>query len=143
MLSPTSHPILVLDDDPSQSYLMWRALREVGYRVVLVRTAQEAEFRMRGEPFELLVTDHDLPLESGMSFVRRLRTSADEGLGVNRQIPAVMVSGSRDPATIAAVAREGFRAYVEKPFRPAAFARLISQLGDAEPAGFIHLQPFN
>lgn len=133
--------ILVLDDDPGVLHLIWVVLRREGHQVATASNPVEAEERMRSERFELLVTDHDMPRENGLSFVQRIRNSNGGALEPHRDIPVVMVSANCEPGHLEALEEAGVYALVQKPFRPAAFLDVVRQLTrEGGARGFVHLQ---
>ena len=137
--------ILVVDDDPGIRYLIWKTLQMRGFSVSLACSSNDAEARLKEEPFGMLVTDHDMPRETGLNFVRRLYGAVDESDedGLTR-IPIVMVSGEVDSDHVHAVQQAGIRAMVQKPFRPTAFAELIETVLNHEVSDdFIYLRTFN
>jgi PAS domain S-box-containing protein len=62
--------ILVVDDNPSIRLLCERILED-RYEVVLVPTGTEALDRLRGEPFDLLLTDLKMPVMDGLTLLDR------------------------------------------------------------------------
>ena len=132
--------ILVLDDDPGVLHLMWAVLKREGHSVSTASSSHEAEERMRSEHFDFLVTDHDMPRENGLSFVRRIRNSDGGALQPHRDIPVVMVTANCDPGHVQALEQAGVLALVQKPFRPAAFLDVVRRLTRGATPGFIHLQ---
>lgn len=135
-----SKRILVLDDDPGVLHLIWAVLKRDGHVVATAANPVEAEERMRTERFELLVTDHDMPRENGLSFVRRLREACGGVLEPHRDIPVVMVSARCEPSHLSAAAEAGVDALVQKPFRPSALLEIVRRIALGDLEGFVHLQ---
>ena len=135
--------VLIMDDDPSVRLLMWYALREAGFKVAVAHHPREAEERMRTESFDMLVTDHHMPYETGLSFVRRMRTGDVAHLETHKDIPVVMISSYNQPEHLKDVAGLGVGALIQKPFRLPQFAetvRTVAQNGTMGP--FIHVRSF-
>ena len=65
--------ILVVDDDDRLRKLLRRYRNENGYRVTTAQSATEAESKMNGLTFDLLVLDVMMPGENGVELTRRLR----------------------------------------------------------------------
>ena len=65
--------IMVVDDDDRLRKLLRRYLSENGYRVTTAQSAADAEAKLRGLTFDLLVLDVMMPGEDGIAFTRRLR----------------------------------------------------------------------
>jgi len=65
--------ILVVDDEPLVLKVVGRALEREGFEPVLASTGEEALRRMEGEPFDAVVTDHNLPGLKGSELLREAR----------------------------------------------------------------------
>ena len=139
--------VLVIADDPGIRHLIWMVLREAGLAVATASNTAEAQARMQHELFWLLVTDHDMPRETGLDFVQRLRRG-DDGLTGHQDVPVIMVSALDAPDHLTAVSAAGINALVQKPFRPDALTRVVRGLveggaNDDEVEDFIHVSTFN
>ena len=65
--------ILLVDDDSRIRVLLSSYLRENGYRVSEAATAAEAENKLRGLDFDIMILDVMMPGESGFDFAKRHR----------------------------------------------------------------------
>jgi CheY-like chemotaxis protein len=139
----TQKRALVVDDDPGVRHLLWTVLRREGWEVVLAGNVREAEHRMQSDTFSLLITDHAMPGEDGLSFVRRIRSNAVKSLTAHRNVPVIMVSSFNDPAQLQEVDSAGVGAFVEKPFRPQTFAKVVQRLEACHTQEFIHVGTYN
>ncbi|MBL8921907.1 MAG: response regulator [Myxococcaceae bacterium] len=101
--------ILVIDDDRSARMLLERVLTRAGHSVVLVDTAEEGLTRLKAEPFDLLVTDKNLPGLDGLEVLKQART-------VRPSLRALLITGFPTPETQTAAHELGVHAYVTKPF---------------------------
>ena len=137
--------ILVLDDDPNVRQLIGMVLKHRGFRVSVAKDPEHARERMRLERFEVLVTDHDMPQENGLSFVKKMRQGHDISLGTHHtNIPVVMVSARDEPEYIQEVKDAGVQAFVQKPFAPTSFAQLIEKLAtEKRSMDFVQLPTLN
>ena len=102
--------ILVVDDDVRLRKLLQRYLSENGYRVTMAGTAAEAESKLRGLIFDLLVLDVMMPGESGIELTRRLR----ERLSV----PILLLTAMGEPEDRISGLESGADDYLVKPFEP-------------------------
>ncbi|MFC5723659.1 response regulator [Streptomyces gamaensis] len=125
--------VLVVDDDFRVAGINAAYVARVpGFHVAATaRTAAEALAAVEAGGIELLLLDHFLPDENGLSLVRRLRQRG-------HPTDIIMVTASRDVATVQAAMRHGALQYLVKPFTfPAlrgkleAYARLRRTLDDA------------
>jgi two-component system cell cycle response regulator CpdR len=79
--------ILVAEDEAVVRRVLARALEEAGYLVVAVENGWEAWRQVQNEPFDLLVTDHVMPLLGGKKLVENVR-------GLHPSMPVILVSGN-------------------------------------------------
>ncbi|MGA3025252.1 MAG: response regulator [Bryobacteraceae bacterium] len=78
--------ILIVDDNEMGLLARKQVLWELGHRVTVVSSAQEAIRRFISEPFDLVVTDYKMPDMDGIEIIRRARSH-------NPDIPIVLISG--------------------------------------------------
>lgn len=79
--------ILVAEDEEVVRRVLARTLEDAGYLVVAVENGWEAWRQVQNEPFDLLVTDHVMPLLGGKKLVEQVR-------GLNPAMPVILVSGN-------------------------------------------------
>jgi len=83
--------ILLIEDDPLVADAVSSGLREAGFAVDRVESAEQGDTAVRGEHFDLIVLDLGLPGMSGLEWLRRLRARA----GVEQRVP-VLILTARD-----------------------------------------------
>jgi signal transduction histidine kinase/CheY-like chemotaxis protein len=107
--------LLVVDESPSQRRVLAGQARQLGLLVEAEECVKRARVRLaEGETFDLILLDHNLPLEG----VRALRETA-LGLG---HVPALVLSGSGlGSALDVAECRAWFAGRVRKPVRRTQF----------------------
>jgi response regulator of citrate/malate metabolism len=112
--------VLVVDDDVRVAEINAAYVAKVaGFRVVArAHSAAEALARIAEVPVDLILLDHYLPDENGLSVVRELRA-------LGHQTDVIMVTAARDVATVQAAMRHGALQYLVKPFN---FAGLRAKL---------------
>lgn len=71
--------ILCVDDNPVCLRLVSEVLKRAGCRVQCAAHAEEAMAWIEREEFDLLVTDHDMPVTNGLMLVDRLKRTAFNG----------------------------------------------------------------
>lgn len=83
-----SRTLLVVDDDLQQTELLRQLISRHGYRVLAVRSAQEALdlIRCSTESIDLVVTDITMPDMTGLELARRLLVERPE-------LPIILLSG--------------------------------------------------
>ena len=101
--------ILVIDDDRSARMLLERVLTRAGHIVTLVDTAEDGFTRLKAEPFDLLITDKNLPGIDGLEVLKQARAAQP-------RLRALLITGFPTPETQVAANDLGVHAYVTKPF---------------------------
>lgn len=103
--------VLVVDDDVRVADVNAAYVAKVpGFRVAAkAHSAAEALRIVEDLPIDLVLLDHYLPDETGLSVVRTLRERG-------HQTDVIMVTAARDVATVQAAMRHGALQYLVKPF---------------------------
>lgn len=122
--SDGTHPVLVVDDDPSIRMLLSITLTDAGLRVEEASTGEEALDLVRRRPYSVVLLDNRMPGMSGMSVLTRLR--ADEA---TRTLPVLIVTAEEEVEARVNGLQQGADDYIIKPFHPAELvARVRAQL---------------
>ncbi len=100
--------ILVVDDDSSQRSLLASFLAGQGFDVEVASSGEEALRLLRGNHFDLLVSDVRMPGMSGLDTLRRLRQE-------DNPIPVLLVTAYADIRDAVGAMRDGAANYLEKP----------------------------
>src|SRR5205807_5099484 len=79
--------VLVVDDSITVREVERQLLRSAGYDVAVAVDGQEGWNLVRAEPFDLVISDVDMPRMTGLELVRAMR--ADQTL---RDLPVIIVS---------------------------------------------------
>jgi two-component system sensor histidine kinase and response regulator WspE len=79
--------VLVVDDSITVREVQRQILRTHGYEVEVAVDGQDGWNKVRAEPFDLAISDVDMPRLNGLEFVRRIRE--DYAL---RELPVIIVS---------------------------------------------------
>ncbi|GAA0336976.1 response regulator [Streptomyces olivoreticuli] len=129
--------VLVVDDDFRVAEINAAYVARVpGFHVgAKAHTAAQAMAVLERGGIDLMLLDHFLPDETGLSLVRRMRQRG-------HLTDVIMVTASRDVATVQAAMRFGALQYLVKPFtfpglrvKLEAYAQLRRTLDDADEAG--------
>ena len=117
--------IVVADDQGDSRDLIEFLLTQQGAIVTGAATAAEAFAAVKGHPPDLLLSDIEMPDESGYALMGRIRALAPEEGGT---VPAAAMTahGSREDKDRALAA--GFDRHFPKPFQPADLFVLIAEL---------------
>lgn len=130
--TPTERPqggtetLLLVEDEPALLQLASRSLQQLGYNVVPCSSPDEAlvKFDDYGNRVDLLVTDMVMPRISGTELSSRL-------CALQPGLPVLYCSGYLPDTSTANEPAAENTAYLGKPYRQAALARLIRQLLDS------------
>jgi DNA-binding NtrC family response regulator len=103
--------ILLIEDDAGINKLIELGMPELGipHIFVGVLSAEEGLERWEQEPFDLLITDHNLPGMSGTDLIATLKSR-----GVTA--PMVLYTAYDSPKLARKVSKLGASAFVAKPF---------------------------
>jgi two-component system chemotaxis sensor kinase CheA len=119
-----SRRLLVVEDSAFFRELVVPALAAEGYEVVAVEgPVQALRLRERGEAFDAIVSDIEMPEMDGYAFARDVR-----GGGAWQELPMIALTGRVDPAAVARGRAAGFTDYVGKYDREALLASLAECL---------------
>ncbi len=114
--------ILVIEDNPTNLYLVTFILEKCGYRVVPAHDGQSGIQLAREIAPDLILLDIQLPGMDGYAVARELRH--DEEL---RRIPIVAVTSYAMAGDRERVLAAGCLGYIEKPINPGTFVTDIEQ----------------
>lgn len=106
--------ILLVDDEPAIRYILNFVLTKFGYSVTEASDGVEAfaliqDAQEEGDPFDLLVTDIQMPRMSGLELIRELK-------GNDILLPVMVVSGRKDEELIHELQDNGCAGFLMKPF---------------------------
>ncbi len=103
--------ILILEDEEAVRRGMRRALERADHTVAEAADAAVARHLLSEESFDLLLSDINLPGESGLELVRQVSAELPD-------IAVAMVTGVDDPGVAGEALRIGAYGYLVKPFGP-------------------------
>jgi len=101
--------ILIVDDEPQVRRLLTTILEKAGYLCQSAEDVVEAKQMLTESPYALLLTDLDLPGESGVALIRHCAQRYPE-------MAVVIASVLDDPAQVKDVIDLGIYGYIVKPF---------------------------
>jgi signal transduction histidine kinase len=117
--------IVVADDEADSREVIGFLLTQQGAVVTGAASAAEAFAAVKGHPPDVLLSDIEMPDESGYAFIGRVRALSPEEGGT---VPAAAMTahGSREDRDRALAA--GFQRHLPKPFLPADLFALVADL---------------
>ena len=105
---PRKAHLLLIDDDPNTLASLARAFRLAGHEATVCDNASRAVELVRGERFDLILSDVVMPGKSGMELLEDLKKA-----GV--QTPIVLISGQANIEMAVKATRLGALDFLEKP----------------------------
>lgn len=100
--------VLLADDDTTLSSIQARALRSDGYAVTVVANGDDAIARLNQGPFDVLLSDIQMPGLSGVDLLREVRAH-------DLDLPVVLMTGAPSVDTAALAVELGALKYLTKP----------------------------
>ena len=114
--------VLIVDDEKLLVRTLSNALKEVGYKITVAGSAEQAEKHIFGDTaFDLILLDNRLPKESGIEVIRRVRDAAVKS-------KVVLMTAYDTPEVKAEAKRLKVDRYLKKPFDLTALLKEIEEL---------------
>lgn len=114
--------ILIADDDAHIARVLSMWLGRHGHRVTIVSNGEAAMNLLADEPFDLVISDMNMPLLDGIGLVRALRTD------LKQDIPVVVLTARCDQEDLhRELASHGAKVF-SKPFLPSQLVVEINAL---------------
>lgn len=102
--------ILIVDDDESLRFVLSELLKRDGYECSLASSVEEARLILREKKYDLIISDFNMPRESGMDLLRHVSC-------LHSDTPFIMMSANDNLSTKREALQLGAYAYIVKPFR--------------------------
>jgi two-component system, chemotaxis family, chemotaxis protein CheY len=127
--TPSRARVLVIDDSSLVRLYYRSALENAGFAVEQAINGIEAMEKVLSEPFDLVLVDVNMPRMDGFTFLRSLRSRADDVA----TIPALMISTEADSQDVAEARAAGANFYLVKPVAEAELVRHVRVLAGVVP----------
>ncbi|GEC71944.1 His Kinase A (phospho-acceptor) domain-containing protein [Flavobacterium flevense] len=121
--SQLNKTIVVVDDDSDLLQLTTEVLKEF-YTVISFSNAEHALQSLTSEPFDMLITDIQMPVTDGFELLKKLQKKKNKSY---REQPVIAVTGRTDLAE-EIYKKAGFTAILKKPFTPAILLQTIDAI---------------
>lgn len=118
-----SKRVLVADDETHILYVVSMKLRNAGYDVITAVDGGEALELCATEKPDLLITDYQMPVMTGLELCRQLRNTPQ-----TRGIPAIMLTARGFDIEPAEMLEAGIAAVLTKPFSPREILMKVNEL---------------
>ena len=103
--------ILVVEDDLISLQLTQKLLNNYKVKLDVAKTARKAFAALTSQRYDLILLDVNLPDTNGIYIVGQI----SNGDGINSDTPIIMLSGSKDKATVSQAIKHGAKGYIIKP----------------------------
>ena len=100
--------VLVADDSHEIRELLFEALSSIDCIVTCVENGLEALTSLETEPYDLLITDYNMPRLDGLALLRRVQA-------FTRPVPAILITGQTSCDVVEAAKRAGVIFVIPKP----------------------------
>ncbi|HZL43270.1 MAG TPA: sigma 54-interacting transcriptional regulator, partial [Verrucomicrobiae bacterium] len=116
-------PVLVVDDEKNMRLSLSTVLKDEGYLVEAVESAEEALERLGQQDFFTVITDVRLGGMSGYEFLAKARVSRPD-------LPIVMITAYATPKLAVEAIKAGAVDYLPKPFAPEELLHTVSRCAE-------------
>jgi len=103
--------VLVVDDEKTVCNSCKKILSQEGYQVDFALSGEEALNKVKGNRFDVMLTDWKMPEMDGLEVARRVKKE-------NPNITVIMITGYPSLDSSIEAIRSGISDYVPKPFTP-------------------------
>jgi two-component system, OmpR family, alkaline phosphatase synthesis response regulator PhoP len=118
-----SKRILVVDDEDHIRAVVSLKLRNAGFEVLTAVDGEEAAELCRSERPDLIITDFQMPILTGMELCRQLRQDPQ-----TRSIPAILLTARGFDLEPEEMAEAGIAVVLAKPFSPRELLERVNAL---------------
>jgi two-component system, cell cycle sensor histidine kinase and response regulator CckA len=122
-----SETILVVEDEEMMITIVTEMLKSNGYNVLQARDGAEGYelFSKHRDIISAVILDMGLPKISGEDLFKKMKE-------LDRSVRVVVASGFTDASLRETLSKDGVKAYIQKPYKPADILAVIRQVVDAE-----------
>lgn len=115
--------ILIIDDSASMRQMVAFTLQQAGFEVLQGEHGQDALTRMNGRKVDLVITDLNMPVMDGLSFIRAARARPDA-----KFTPILLLTTESQAAKKQECKLAGATGWILKPFDPEKLLQVIAKV---------------
>jgi len=115
--------ILLVEDEPNMARSLARILTRRGYTVAVANNGQEALTQLAADRFQAVITDLNMPVMDGLSFIKAVR-ARDE----YKFVPILMLTTESQADMKAQGKAAGATGWLVKPFNPEMLLQVIAKV---------------
>ena len=126
---PSEFRVLIVDDSSAARLFISEAVissaKRMGRRAIITEASDafEALRLLPRQPFDLVLTDVNMPSISGLELIRLIRARPEQKL-----LPVIAISTERQPEDIRLARTAGADGYLAKPFEVGTLDRLLTEV---------------
>ena len=118
--------VLIVDDNKAVQEVLSRMISFLGYHVTLAGNGLEGGTLFLTNPYDLVITDLQMPLMNGWELSRLVKESSPK-------TPVILVTGSYDEKHSEKIGMKCVDAIIPKPFRVQEIEKTIQRLLNSGP----------
>ena len=118
--------VLLAEDNRTNQKVATIMLERLGHQVVLASNGVEAVDALKGDAYDLVLMDVQMPEMDGLEATKRIR-AAESGV-MNPRIPIVAMTAHAMKGDREHCLESGMDAYLAKPIKPAQLREIIERL---------------
>ena len=122
-IKPPLKEILLVDDDEMNRSFLREFLEHMGYICEETENGSVALALLREKKFDLVITNHQMPIMSGLELLEHLHTHDDL-----QEIPTILLTGNLTKANVHRAIKAGAKEIFAKPFNPHVLALTITKI---------------
>jgi two-component system chemotaxis response regulator CheY len=115
--------VLIVDDSLMVRQMVALTLEEAGFEVVQAEHGQDAISKLAGNTLDLIVTDLNMPVMDGISFIGQARQMKE-----GRFVPILMLTTESQPEMKLKGKAAGATGWIVKPFDPPKLLAVITKV---------------
>jgi two-component system, chemotaxis family, chemotaxis protein CheY len=113
-VEPENLKVMLVDDSVTSRHQIGRLLTGMGFsQLIEAKDGVEAVELLKGQHFDLIVTDYNMPHMDGKELVEYIRHESNQTL-----VPIMLVTSEHNQSRLAAIQNAGVSAVCDKPFEP-------------------------
>lgn len=117
-------PVLVVDDFATMRKVVRNILRQLGFENITEAENGEEGLRLaKNKPFGLIVSDWNMPVMTGIDFLKALRSNES-----TKSVPFLMVTAEALKENIMEAIQAGASNYIVKPFTPDILSQKLNSI---------------
>jgi two-component system chemotaxis response regulator CheY len=128
---PAEAKIIIVDDILPMRKLVRKCLNDLGLKNTVEANDGDTAWplitkaQMEGAPFQLIISDWDMPKLTGIDLLRKVR--ADAGLMTT---PFILLTAEAEATKVREALAAGVSSYIVKPFTPQAFSQKLTAVAN-------------